>query len=384
MSMAIVCHGCGAPLNVPEDYSRNKMQCPECGVMCPLPPRPPAKKKPMERPPAEEAVRFEDDAPATPSHPGASSPSATTIVKEPAPPSGKGLAYCPRCGELVRVPPGRRGRRKCPACRAAWPDLDKAPKQAPPPTPIPPPPDEFAGSTPDEDPATGNPYRTADEGSRRCPGCSAQLAPEIVLCVRCGFDLRTGRKAIKTYSRIDRSWDSGMPLRVRLTLFLLCQAIALVLVVTAFSTLDEEASLGVAVATIGLSWLVYAAMTGFLLGTFDNIHLKRHKSGRVELTKIWRIAFIPLPTQEIDVHAYFGAINGAVFHGGAVEWIICFFLFISGIFPAVVYWYYVIFKTHYTVSLTNEHGAAEVQVYRGWSEEQMHEVRQALQDALTL
>ena len=28
---------CGLPLDIPEDYQRNKMRCPQCGVMCELP-----------------------------------------------------------------------------------------------------------------------------------------------------------------------------------------------------------------------------------------------------------------------------------------------------------------------------------------------------------
>ena len=93
MSDTIVCHGCGATVPVPDDYARNKMQCPECGVMCPVPPGRPTKKKVAERAPAEEAVLFEDDAPAP-----------TTTYSDAPIPAGKGTATCPACGELVRVP----------------------------------------------------------------------------------------------------------------------------------------------------------------------------------------------------------------------------------------------------------------------------------------
>src|SRR5262249_25595036 len=34
----------------------------------------------------------------------------------------------------------------------------------------------------------------APEPERRCPECQAVLAPNAVLCVTCGFDLRTGKK----------------------------------------------------------------------------------------------------------------------------------------------------------------------------------------------
>ena len=37
MSRSVVCHSCGKRLEVADDYRRNKVQCPGCGVMCQLP-----------------------------------------------------------------------------------------------------------------------------------------------------------------------------------------------------------------------------------------------------------------------------------------------------------------------------------------------------------
>src|SRR5438477_1337781 len=37
MPFSVVCHGCGQRLEVADDYSRRKMRCPECGVMCEIP-----------------------------------------------------------------------------------------------------------------------------------------------------------------------------------------------------------------------------------------------------------------------------------------------------------------------------------------------------------
>jgi DNA-directed RNA polymerase subunit M/transcription elongation factor TFIIS len=381
MSFAIVCHGCGARLAVADDYPRNKMRCPECGVMCPLPPRPAAEKKAEERPPAEDAARIEDEEPAAAARP-APPPPVTTFLKEPAP-AGKALATCPHCGEMVRAPARKRGRPgKCPICGAAWAAAAAPPKPALPPLPVPPPPDEFAGSTPDEDPDSGNPYRTADAGARRCPGCTDLLGPEVVVCVRCGFDLRTGRKTVKEYQRFERSWDSGMPLRTRLVLFAVCQAFALIAMGTGFLTLNDSPSTGA--TTFILSWIVYTAMMAFLLGSFDHFDLKRYKSGRVDLTRTWRVGFILWPPRKIDVRDYGGVSNGVMAYAGLWEWFVFLILLTSGILPALLYWYCAIHKTEYTVSLTDVHGHSEVYVYRGWSEEQMHEIKQTLRDAMTV
>ncbi len=380
MSFAIVCHGCGVPLNIPDDYPRNKMQCPECGVMCQVPPRPTAKKKAEPKKPAEDAPRFEDDEPAAPVR-SAPPPPMTTIVKEPAP-VAKGLVTCPHCGEMVRAPSRKRGQAgKCPVCAAAWPAPTAPAKPVLPPLPVPPPPDEFAGSTPDEDPETSNPYRTADAGSRRCPGCTAYLGPEVVVCVRCGFDLRTGRKVIKEYQKLERSWDCGMPWRTRIILFPLSQLLPVLAVGAGLLTLED--SLAVALPTIGVAWLVYTAMLAFLLGTFDHFELKRHKSGRVDLYRTWRFAFIRRPTTRIDVRDYSGVANGATYTS-FIEWFVFLVLFGFGIIPGLICWYYVIYKTEYTVALTKIEGVPEIYVYRGWKQEEMLEIKQTLCDAMTV
>jgi predicted RNA-binding Zn-ribbon protein involved in translation (DUF1610 family) len=378
MSLTIVCHICSARLTVPDGYVRDKLRCPECGVMCPLPPRP-VEKKADERQPAEDAARFEDDEPAKPVR-SAPPPPVTTFLKEPA---DKGFATCPHCGEMVRAPARKRARQaKCPNCGAAWPAPVAPPKPAPASVPLPPLPDEFAGSTPDQDPESGNPYRTADVGSRRCPGCSDRLAPEVVVCVRCGFDLRTGRKIAKEYQPLERSWNSGMPLQMRLVLFLLSQAIALIAVGAGF--LSVEDSPAIKVWTFGLSWLVYTTMTGFLLGTFDRFEMKRHRSGRVDLVRTWRVGFIPWPPTKIDVRDYFGVIHAARSHSGMLEWLVFIFLLGFGLVPALLYWYCAIHQIEYTVALTSVHGNPEVYVYRGWSEKQMHEIKETLQQAMTV
>ncbi len=248
--------------------------------------------------------------------------------------------------------------------------------------PAPPPPDEFAGSSPDEDPDSSNPYRTADAGARRCPGCSNHLGPEVVVCVRCGFDLRQGRKVVKEYQKLERSWDSGMSLWTRILLFLLCQAAALIAIGVGLMELED--SLSVEVATFAVSWLVYTAMTVFLLGTYDHIDLKRFRSGRVDLVRAWRIGFAPLAPEKIDVREYSGVVGGRGEHAGFWEWLVFLILLISGVVPAVVYWYCAIYQTEYYVALTGVHGTVEAKVYRGWSQERMQEIQEALRTAMTV
>jgi hypothetical protein len=384
MSFAVVCHICSARLTVPEGFKRDKMRCPQCGVLCPVPHRPAEKKKSQR--PVEEIAPREADQPATPvrepATPVRSAPPqpVMTFLKEL---PEKGLATCLHCGESVRPPKAKRGRRgRCPVCGCAW-QLPAGPaRSAPPPMPVPPPPDEFAGSTPDDDPESGNPYRTADAGARRCPGCTKLLGPEVVVCVRCGFDLRTGRKITKEYQPFERSWNSGMPFAARLLAFLGCQALALVSVGAGFAAVDDSPV--IKTWTFGLCWLVYTLMTGFLLGTFDHFDLKRYRSGRVDLTRRWRVGFIPWPAWRIDVRDYWSVITGARNPAGMLEWFVFVFLLGFGLMPALLYWYCAIYKTEYTVALTSFHGQPGVNVYRGWSQAEMQEIKDTLQTAMTV
>src|SRR4051812_34553036 len=47
----------------------------------------------------------------------------------------------------------------------------------------------------------------APEAERSCPSCQAAMAPNAVLCIACGFDLRTGekRETVKKTKKSGRS-----------------------------------------------------------------------------------------------------------------------------------------------------------------------------------
>ncbi len=246
---------------------------------------------------------------------------------------------------------------------------------------VPPPPDEFAGTTIDDDPDSGNPYGAADAGARRCPECTELLGPDVVVCVRCGFDMRLGRRLVKKYQRFDESWDSGMAPSTRWLLFLICQAAAWTAMIVGFTTLDNDK--WEMIATFACSWLIYTAMTGFLLGTYDHLHLKRSKLGKIALSRAWRVCFWPLPPREIDLRAYVSVTCGAAEYATWWEWLIFCCLLSAGILPALIYWYLAIHKTEYFVGLCGEHESLEEKVFRGWDKERMGEIQQMLRDALT-
>src|SRR5262249_46230215 len=90
--------------------------------------------------------------------------------------------------------------------------------------------------------AKGIPHRWADDEdddglpyeippgeirTRKCEECGKEVELASVVCVYCGYDARAKSKAERTFTSIDREWESGWPLHRRLSLFLVFQVINL-------------------------------------------------------------------------------------------------------------------------------------------------------------
>ncbi len=371
--MPIICEGCGQKVPIPEGYRRNKIQC-ACGVICPVPesarqeadaPAPKRSAPAAKMPSAieEEAERWllaEEPPPAAPPSSRAPEP-----AKKPAPtkPAKVEMRFpCRRCGQLVR----RQG--ECPSCDADkmpaaakeekvwWPSVD-------------------APGDIHEDEEDSSPYAVEGGDEVRCPKCSFMLPPGSVLCVRCGFHLKKRKKIARTYQPIERVWETNFPLSTRLTVFAAIEIAALVLGL--IGVFWGEADLGVFIG----SFLGLTAMTSFLFGTFDRIYLARDTRGWVRLVKTWRVCFFPREPKAIDVRDYEGIVSGQ--HSAVTVWEywIFFFLLISGVIPGLIWWYLVLYKITYQVSLSRDHGFPACLVYSGTSEKQMKEIAYALRDA---
>ncbi|MGH7172856.1 MAG: hypothetical protein ACRELG_21455 [Gemmataceae bacterium] len=373
--MPIICEGCGQRLAIPEGYRRNKIQC-ACGVICAVPEsaRPKADaapKRPAVKPPRtleEEAERWLlDDEPTSTTASAPPSFRDPEPVEEPAP-AGKPAVFemrfsCRRCGRLVR----RQG--ECPDCNAdtmpaatqenpvGWPSVDELPDDK---------------SEEEED---ASPYGVEGADDVKCPKCCFMLPPGSVLCVRCGFHLQKRKKIAKTYQPIERLWETNASYQSRLMVFWCCEA--------AFAALGlvgvfrGGADLGVFIG----SFLGLTAMLAFLFGTFDRIHLTRDARGRVQLTKMWRVAFFARTPRTIDVRGYEGIASGR--HRPVSPWDawLLYFLIIFGIIPGIIWWYLVFYRITYHVALTRDHGFPEYLVYSGSGQTQMKEIAYSLRDA---
>jgi hypothetical protein len=337
MSIAVICHGCGQRFEVPDDFTRAKARCPECGVTSPVPQsaRPKATAAPRARPavappPAAEPDPFEDE--------------AFRELAEPAP------KETPKARPAKPAPPPK------PEPAPAFPNLTI---------------DDRQPDASDED--DGKPYRVPSLGERACPRCHRPLADDVVLCVGCGTDLRSGQKIVKTYEPVEYSWESGPPLRTRFLLFLAGQSMgALSGVLAVYFTEDPFA--------FAYPHVTFTILLAFLLGTYDRTDLKRNERGRVKLWKVWRICFIPRLPEQVRLGDYEGVATGRVANVGWLDFLITFVLFGFGVLPAVLWWYFVIHKDSFFVALTQDHGYPALNVLRSWDDVQVRRIARTLAD----
>lgn len=386
----VICHGCGQAFSPPAGYTRNKIQCPTCGVICAV-----ADAAAVPPPPDDAADWLRGPAPAAAEPPLAEAVPLNEVVippNEPAappplPPKARGLLFaCRRCGRMIRR------QRECPVCDADEPGLlSPEPAEAPasPAPPLAPLPVARPMSLElDDEPALpmrvadddldeeATPYVLADKDHPICPECTRPMEPGAVLCLRCGYNRRTRKKTQRTYEPIERTWDNGLPLIGRLTWFAAMQGGHLFLL-----------GIGVLVGywkPFVVSWPFLILLSAFLFGTYDRITIRRDRRGRATLIKRWHAFFIPLAPKATEIRGFEGVVTGQWDNPGFWEWFVWVTLLPWGLIPAVIYYFLVIHQPYFFVGLALDHGRAAVYVYRGRSGAQMGQISDFLCEAAEL
>jgi hypothetical protein len=336
MPIAVTCYSCGKNLSVPDDYSRRKVRCPDCGVYCELP-----------------AERSKSKASA-----------ATGRAKPPASRVDDSISFSDVPDTPVTPPPKREPPRPTPPVRRPDPDEDD----------------------------DGGTYTVTPTNERRCPQCQRELTSDAEVCEACGYDLQAGKKRPQEHEPRTWQWEAGMSFRKRRNIFIALQILPLTVGLA-------TAVLSGYLAAYLTSWFGGALLLAFLLGTFPRVELSRTKRGGVRLTKTWRICFIPCQTDAIPWRQYEGYSTGKADDTDMVDWVMLFVLFFSGatvswpltfpfessliraaislvcgIFIDVLWWFYVIQRVTFYVALCKNHGYPEMMLYRGWDENMMQEM----------
>jgi hypothetical protein len=238
------------------------------------------------------------------------------------------------------------------------------------------PPSPNTGATDEDD---GKPYRVPSlDEERPCPECHKTMARNAAVCTACGYNLQTGKKAVQRFEPVERDWRAGWPVPVRWGVFLGGEAVFVTAAVAGVVAGDAP------VFGVFFPWLFFTAMTAFLLGTYDHIHLSRNKKGRVRITKTWTVCFFPRPPEVVDVADYGGVVYGQYDETRFMEWLILLLLLPMGIIPGILWFYFVIFRTTSQVALSRDHGYPEFVLYRGGNQALVREIAETVRDVAHL
>ncbi|MBO0698231.1 MAG: hypothetical protein J2P46_07545, partial [Zavarzinella sp.] len=202
-----------------------------------------------------------------------------------------------------------------------------------------------------DDESDSLPYRIPPEDvkTRPCGECGKSIDIHAVVCVHCGFDAETKRKAERTYQPIDREWEAGWPFRRRLTVFLIFQVLN---AGSLAAFVADEGSLPTSIS--GVLFAIF--LQAFVLGTYDKVRIRRNKKGQTEIAIIWRICFIPLAPKKVNWREREGVAWGHYDSTSAVDWFFLILLLLSCFPLAVLFWWFVVRADRFYAALARDRG----------------------------
>ena len=282
---------------------------------------------------------------------------------------------CSNCGASQELPAGyARPQFRCRQCGS----LSDVPQRQAAPTPL------AAGAAKAEVLIQGtqdddfNPYEVrGDVLAATCPDCGNAIHAHVTKCIHCGVDFEARRKAQRTFTPVDRTWEVGWPLSKRLMLFAGLQAINVAAVIASFA-----ANLSAAFSFVGVA--VVVAVQAFLLGTYDRIHLTRNAKGKAVLTRTWRFAFWPRTTQTVRWKEHEGIRVVVVDDVEPFDWMICIWLGCCGVLPGVLFWWFNLRGDRFHVALCKDHGFPHTVIFRTLNRARADEVARTISETAIL
>jgi len=230
----------------------------------------------------------------------------------------------------------------------------------------------------DDEDDDGQPYDIPAEEitTKACAACGKDIAIGAVICVHCGHDHRGGKKAARTYSPIDKTWEQGWPFQRRLTLFLIFQALNAVSFVIGLAVSDS--------APVSLTGaLMMVALQAFVFGTYPSVRVRRNKKGQAEMTQTWRVCLIRMAPQKIDWRRHEGVSVGTYDATSIIDvWML--FVLLPTCLGVVAWWWFVIRPPRVFAALTLQSGALETYLYRGLRDDVAKDIAQTVTDATGL
>jgi hypothetical protein len=282
------------------------------------------------------------------------------------------LFECPSCSRRLQLPEVHRGKRtKCPGCGAV--SVAPGPPEAEPVAVEPA--ARRAGPSAGRVPPAGDAAGSDDtiavpEVGPTCPGCRKVLPPGAVLCVACGHDLRTGKQLGTAHERFEQSWDTGMPIPLRVALLLILEFFCIVVGVLLLSV---DACSGLCLIFAGTVFLV------LLCGTYIKLHLVRTSKGKVLLTRTWCLCFMPALRRQVNVRNY----DRILIDATGTNWtpvLILILLLVAGGIPGLIWWRVALAPANFRVYLKKDRRDEEFSLYRSTDDHRMRDIVEALQE----
>jgi hypothetical protein len=201
---------------------------------------------------------------------------------------------CDACGRTLRANDGSQGNAvKCPACQAST----VVPEEL-----------LFAEGIVDSRPVlplsgpapAGGITTTPPD----CPACGKALSPGAVLCIECGFDLRTGDRRKTESRRFKRVWDRSLSVAARLPF-------SLILIGWAVFVLVER---GQEFWLMELGLLVLAGAVAAPYAHVYRIAIRRNRQGELILNLEHRIFYVPIARWSVPLRRYEQALTDHIEH----------------------------------------------------------------------
>ncbi len=368
------CSHCGGKVTVPAGHSRPKIRCDACGYYVSVPPEmrsdvAPADDLPVIAPAAEEKPRRrkpevedddEDDAPR------ARRRRDEDEDEEDDRPRRKAAPPPPP------IEPQRKAKKPTAKARANPNPRDNRPDfQIADDAPLGP---NLLDGTQEED--DDKPYAVPGDGTKGCPECNVRLPLDATMCVHCGLDFRSKKKPKKEFQPISREWEPRLTLKTRLQILAGLQVmnVILMLLIANVSSLER-----------GVVSLVFqCGLQAFLIGSYQKLGVRRTAKGQTTLTKYWRLAFVPMPPQEIDWKDSHGVGTISTHSMGFLEWATFIYLLLLGVVPGIVFYFVVLNPVRYDIAICDTYGSLDEVIFRTTSQDQADEVGEVISNATGL
>lgn len=378
MAETLTCPTCAAVIGIPNTgIPQGGIECVWCGTKC--------SQQAIERTVPKKVDPAQPQSPSNKSQPQPQSPSSSQPQSESQPrtkPQVKPpVRFMPPTVEetsppVEETPPPKRERAKSKFIR-----------------------EEYEAS---DDPDDMLPYlvEAKEITTEKCESCHLDRPFDAIICPHCGYDIRTKKRVQREYEPISKTWILGWPLRVRMTIFIICLFINLFTFGAGY-VLNHEPP-----ATLFGAFIVIV-LQAFLLGTYSRLTVKRNRKGQSQIVIQWRYCFLSAPEQEITTRHFSGVVAGSYAGMGFSEIVVLLILLMGALTPmfailfdgptiflvielivplvAAGFWsYFAMWSIRYYSALTTENNYPDTYLYRGLSQAKSQEITRTVAEATGL